>query len=490
MLSNIKFTAPLYIAEDKQVTIQVSSIKNGIQSDPIEFTLTAQAIAPAAPDYSGDELVGAPASIVEFDVNSEPNTTIEVVSATNAKATANGTTIKLTLDDLDSDSEGSLIIKAKRGKFESPETTIEFKVFIAEPTAPVVEGPSEVTENGVANFSVTIEGDCALTAESDGGDCVVAEDNRVVFTPAKVESDTSVDITFTSTRKTKTASTTQSILVKNVLEPSAKLELADSQTLRVKKGEDLIIAFANATGTLAVKNTSEFYGTAVVEDSTIKVTGANAGTINLQVTQTEADKAESEALAIEVVVYEVSDKLIANADNATKVEIGKSVDLTFENADGTISAEAKNEYIEVAVVGSAVQVKGLSEGTGTLEVTQTQEGKEPSEALAINIVVEAAQAPEPPVEEKSEKLVLADSQSQDTDINTPLDVRFANLTGTLAATISTGSEFGSIQVEADKIVVNPKAEGVIEISATQTQEGKTESEALMFSITITQPLGE
>lgn len=481
MLSNIKFTAPQYIAEDKQVTIQVSSIKNGIQSDPIEFTLTAQAIAPVAPDYSGDELIGSPASFLEFDINSEPNTQIEVVSCTNGKATANGTSIKLTLDDLDTDANGELVVKAKRGKFESPETTIAFKIFITEPTAPVVEGPSEVTENGVANFSVTIEDDCTLTAESEGGDCVVTSDNRVVFTPAKVTEDTSVDITFTSTRKSKTASTTQSILVQNVLEPSAKLELADSQELRVEKSKDLIIAFKNAVGTLNVTNTGEYYGTAVVEDKTIKVTGANAGTINLQVTQTEADKAPSEALDIAVSVFEISDTLIAASSNPSSVEVGASVDLTFDNADGTISAVAKNDNIEVAVVGQAVQVKGVKEGTGTLEVTQTQEGKEPSEALAINIAVEAAAV----VEEKSATLVLADSQAVTTTADTALDITFANLTGTLAAEITSGSEVGSIAVEADKITLTPTGEGTIVISATQTESDKSVSDALEISITIT-----
>lgn len=479
MLSNIKFTAPQHIAEDKVVTIQVSSVKNGVASDPIEFTLTAQAIAPVAPTYTGDELVGEPASFLEFEVGTEPNTQIEIVSCTNGKATASGSAIKLTLDDLDADASGELVIKAKRGKFESPEATIAFKVFITEPTAPVVEGPSEVTENGVANFSVTIEDDCTLTAASEGGDCVVTSNNRVVFTPAKVAEDTSVNIVFTNTRKSKSASTTQSILVQNVLEPSAKLELAENQTLRVKKDEDLIIQFKNATGTLAVTNASEFYGTAVVEGSTIKITGANAGTINLQVTQTEADKAPSEALDIEVVVYEISDKLVASASNASSVEVGKSVDLQFDNATGTLTAQAKKDSIEVAVIGQAVQVKGIKEGTGALEVSQTQEGKEPSEVLAINIAVEAA------VVEKSATLVLADSQAVTTTADTPLDIAFANLTGTLTAEVTSGSEFGTIEVQSDKVVLTPTAEGTVVISATQTESGKSVSDALEISISIT-----
>ena len=480
MLSNVKFTAPQYIAENKDVTIQVSSIKNGIQSEPVEFTLTAKAIAPVAPDYTGDEIVGSPASFVEFDVNSEPNTSIEVVSCTNGKATANGASIKLTLDDLDADAEGSLVIKAKRGKFESPETTIAFKVFITEPNAPVVEGPSEITENSVATFTAQVEEDCVLSAESDGGDCVVTG-NSVVFTPTKVDKDSNVDIVFTASRKSKTASTTKSILVKNVLEASAKLELADSQELRVEKSKDLIINFKNANGTLKVSNTSEFYGTAVVESNTIKVTGANAGNINLSVTQTEADKAESEALEIQVEVFEYSEKLIANASNASSVEVGKTIDLQFDNATGELNATAKNANIEVSVVGNAVQVKGVTEGTGTLEVSQTQEGKEPSEVLAINIAVEAAQA----AQEKSATLELAESQAQTTDSATPLDIQFANLTGTLAANITSGSEFGSIAVEADKIVLTPTAEGTIVISATQTEADKLVSDALEISITIT-----
>lgn len=481
MLSNIKFTAPQYIVDDKDITIQVSSVKNGVASDPIEFTLTAQAIAPVAPDYSGDELTGGPASFIEFDVGTEPNSQIEIVSCTNGKASVNESTIKLTLDDLDADADGVIVIKAKRGKFESAETTISFKILITEPQAPVVEGPAEVKENEVANFTAEIESDCKLTAESSGGDCAVTDDNRVVFTPAKVTEDSEVEIVFTATRKSKTASITKSILVKNVLEPSAKLELVDNQVLRVEKDKDLVIAFKNANGVLAVTNSGEYYGTAVVESNTIKVSGLNAGSINLKVTQTETDKSVSEALDITVEVFEYSAKLVANASNANSVEIGKTIDLSFDNVSGEISAQAKNDNIEVAVVGQAVQVKGVKEGTGTLEVSQTEDGKEPSEVLSINIAVEAAQI----VQEKSATLQLADSQAVTTDSATPLDIQFANLAGTLAAEITSGSEFGSIAVEADKITLTPAAEGTIVISATQTEENKLVSEALEISISIT-----
>ena len=145
MLSNVEYTAPQYIEEDKNITIQFITIKNGVESDPTEVQLTAKAIAPTAPEC-GETISGEPNSYVEFSVNTEPNTTIEIVSCSFGTATANGSNIKIVFGDIEEDREVTLIVKAKRGKFESPELTISGNCVIPVPAEPAITGVEEMDD--------------------------------------------------------------------------------------------------------------------------------------------------------------------------------------------------------------------------------------------------------------------------------------------------------------------------------------------------------
>lgn len=480
MLSKIEYTAPQYIVDDKVVTIQVFSIKNGVQSDAKEIQLTAKAVAPVAPEYS-ETITGAPNSYIEFSVNTEPNTTIEIVSCSLGTASVNGNNIKITFGDLDDDAEVALVIKAIRGKFESPELTINGNVVIPVPQEPNITGPAEVDEKQTADFILTNpEADVTYEATATGGNIVKSGD-KFIFTAPDIEADTEVTLTFKATRKSKVSQVTKVIQVKNVLGKSVKLEIQNTGELKVLKDSDLVINFTNANGTLKVTNKSEYYGTAVVEGSTIKVTGVNNGTANFEVTQTEEDKAESDVLAFSVKVYEVSAQLIAKSSNPAEVKVNEDIVLEFTNANGELAVNADTEFVNALVQDSTIKVQGIKVGNASIAVTQTEEGKEPSEALNISIEVKAAEV----VKEKSATLELQESQALTTEIPNTLDIVFKNLTGTLSANITEGENFGSIATESNKIVLTPTAAGSIKISAQQTENDKTISDALEITITIT-----
>mgnify|MGYP004462290353 CR=1 FL=1 len=483
MLSNVEYTAPQYIEADKNVTIQFITIKNGVESDPTEVILTAKAIAPTAPEYDGT-IDGEPNNYVEFSVNTEPNTTIEIVSCSFGTATANGSNIKIVFGDIEEDCEVTLIIKAKRGKFESPNLTISGNCVIPVPGNPAVSGVEEMNENTIQEFQITnIEKGVTYTAEATLG-TINESGNKFVYSAPKVTEDTEVTLTFKGTRKSKVATTTKTVLIKNVLEPSASLEIQNEGELKVLKGSTLEVNFKEVKGTLSVQNLTEFYGTAEVQGNKVVVSGVESGTAKFSVTQTEDDKAPSDALEFSVKVYEVSAKLVANASNPTEVKVQESIELSFDNVLGTLNVDNTSEFITTSVETDKVRVTGVSVGSATFSVTQTESNKEASEKLEVTIEVKAAEQPVEP--EKSTTLELADSQAVTTDSATPLDIQFKNLTGTLSAEIAEGSEFGSIAVETDKITLTPTAAGTIKISASQTESNKSASDALLIEITITE----
>ena len=483
MLSNVEYTAPQYIEEDKNITIQFITIKNGVESDPTEVQLTAKAIAPTAPEC-GETISGEPNSYVEFSVNTEPNTTIEIVSCSFGTATANGSNIKIVFGDIEEDREVTLIVKAKRGKFESPELTISGNCVIPVPAEPAITGVEEMDENTIQEFQITNKEENAVyTAEATLG-TISESGDKFVFSAPNVTKDTQVTLTFKAQRKSKVSTTTKTILVKNVLVPSASLEIANEGELKVQKGQTLDVTFKDVKGTLSVENKAEFYGTAVVQGNKVVVSGVESGTAKFSVTQTEDDKAPSAALEFDVKVYEVSAKLVANSSNATEVKVQKSIELSFDNVLGTLAVNNTSDLITTAIETDKIRVTGVKNGTAKFSVTQTESGKEPSEALDITIEVKAAEV-QPTEPEKSATLELADKQVQTTDSATPLDIQFKNLTGTLSAEITEGSEFGSIAVESNKITLTPSAAGTIKISAQQTESNKTKSDALAITITIT-----
>ena len=390
MLSNIVYQSPYYIEEDTNVTIQVKTVKNGVESDPTEFTLVAKAQAPIAPTYD-EALSGEPGSYLEFEVNTEPNTKIVVSEITNATATVNGSKIKVNFPDQNTDYDVNLKIKATRGKFSSGETEFNINVVIPIPTAPVVSGSYLVNEKETLTFIVSVESDCTLEASALKGTCAISGKN-VIYTAPEVSADDTDTITFTSKRKSKVTSVTKEIQITNVKEKSASLELADSQALKVLKGSNLVINFKSVEGTLAVTNNSEYYGAAVVEGNTIKISGTENGTMNISVTQTETDKLPSDALDIQIKVYEVSSTLIASTSNESSVEVNKSIDINFDNANGTLSIENATDNITTLIQDNKVVVNGVSEGSASFDVYQTETDKEISEKLTISITVTAAAA--------------------------------------------------------------------------------------------------
>lgn len=85
---------------------------------------------------------------------------------------------------------------------------------------------------------------------------------------------------------------------------SAKLVAAAGNASNVAQGADITLSFDNAVGTLVVTQNDETYASAVVEGTNVKVTAKNAGagSFTFSVTQTEADKIESDPLEITITV--------------------------------------------------------------------------------------------------------------------------------------------------------------------------------------------
>lgn len=476
MLSKLEYTSPAYIAEDMAVDINVVSIKDGVKSEPITFTLTAKAQAPVVPTFTG-KTTGAPGSVLKLTITTEPNTTLDVRGDGNAQVVVKGNIVEVTLADISTDANGNLTIKAIRGAFESPELTIPYKIFIEEPSKPVIQGSSAVNENTQSEYTITADADTEIKVSVTKGTASL-EGNKVLFVAPEVVEDEVVTLTVTSSRKSKTASTDFEIQVQNVKQKTPTLELVDNQAKTTDKGTELVVQFKSVVGSLAIKNADAVadYGVSV-DGETIKIAATKRGSFMLEVTQTSEGNLESEVLTIAIKVQDLSTKLVAAVANPAEVKALNDIMLSFDNATGTLEAQG-DEFASAEVQDTQVKVTGLKEGNATIQVTQTEADKDPSEPLSLIIAVKAA--------DKQETLVLADSQALTTEVSKLLNIAFKNLTGTLAAEITEGSTYATITVESDKIVLTPTAAGEVKISATQSADKTITSDALEITITITE----
>ena len=118
--------------------------------------------------------------------------------------------------------------------------------------------------------------------------------------------------------------------------------------------------------------------------------------VTLTVTATRGTKSTSSTKTI-TIKNQVSEKLIAKSSNATEVEEQAEVVLSFTNAVGTLTVSEISDPITAVVEGQTVKVTGVTAGSGTFKVTQTESGKAESEALDVSITV-TAKAVETPEE--------------------------------------------------------------------------------------------
>ena len=372
MSSKIKYKSPDFIAEDKDVTIQVTQVLDGKESPAKEVVLKAIAVAPKAPKFHGI-LKGQPSETVVLPIDTEPNTTLKIVSCSFGAASVSGTGVSIAFPDTDKDVPVTLVIKAIRGKFESPTKTINGYCEIQAPKALQIVGPTEIYEGHTAKFSLlNPEAGVSYSGTSKAGSIAFSK-NIFTFTPPSITQTKAFTLSFLGTKKSKVTSKQIAILVKNLTEKANKLEIA-STIFSVKKGAKIEILFKSVEGVLEVTNLTDSIGTAAVEGNKLIITGIAAGTAKFSVTQTGDYTLPSDPLEFSISVTEDVKvvKFDANGGTGTMEDVsaplgsytipgcsftapeGKQFKCWAESADGKTKQHSVGESITFGKTGEFI----------------------------------------------------------------------------------------------------------------------------------------
>ena len=221
MTSKVIYTPPTNLEEDKQVVISLTTEKDGYISNPVEVTLTAKAPAqPNMPVIDGPSEVkeGATASFpVTFNEQSTFDAEIKV-SAGSIAFNALRTSAEYTAPSVDSDTEVTITVIAKRGT-KKAEATKVIKV-IAKGTSLTPElADNQVTEVSKGKELVVafknVTGTLKVSEVSDTITAVV--DSNTVKVTGKTVGAGSFKVTQTETDKEESAALTVSITVNELV---------------------------------------------------------------------------------------------------------------------------------------------------------------------------------------------------------------------------------------------------------------------------------
>lgn len=293
-----------------------------------------------------------------------------------------------TAPELENDTEVIIELTTEKKGFKSDpiEVTLTAKGFDA-PSAPVIEGASEVQENQTLTLNYTVDEKATLKGQADKGTLTIGE--TIEFVAPEVESDEEATLTFYAQRGTKVSETiTKTIAIKNVeVKSDAPIVKGTPEGF---VNEDINVEFTNVVGTLAIKGNQEGF-TATVEGNKVKVNSSTESTYTFSVTQTESGKTESDATEVTVTVKAkpLEKSATLTTSSATEVQVDSTIDIEFDNVVGTLKVSEVSEGIEAQVSGTKVQVTGKTEGQASFKVTQTESGKTESDALTVTITVSA-----------------------------------------------------------------------------------------------------